>query len=115
MRRSHPVCFYTKLLIRVTLTHVESSEVCIQTLSLDFALQWLRTRWSQALCPTFLGQHVAVTFTRRNASRATIMSKPSKDSAADQVKVQLDEANRCFALKKYDGAADLLASALEEL
>lgn len=43
------------------------------------------------------------------------MSKPSKDSAADQVKVQLDEANRCFALKKYDGAADLLASALEEL
>lgn len=63
----------------------------------------------------FFGQHVAVTFTRRNASRATIMTEPSKDSAADQVKVQVDEANRCFALKKYDGAADLLASALEEL
>ncbi|KAI3625459.1 hypothetical protein CBS9595_000820 [Malassezia furfur] len=43
------------------------------------------------------------------------MSEPSKDSAADQVKVQLDEANRCFALKKrdsYDEDAPELAPVL---
>ncbi|WFD41832.1 hypothetical protein MPSI1_000468 [Malassezia psittaci] len=42
-------------------------------------------------------------------------SKSSVVSLADNVKQQLDEAARSFALKKYEQTADLLASALEEL
>ncbi|WFC97746.1 hypothetical protein MYAM1_000465 [Malassezia yamatoensis] len=42
-------------------------------------------------------------------------SKSSAISIADNVKQQLDEAARSFALKKYEQTADLLASALEEL
>lgn len=46
---------------------------------------------------------------------ATIMSDSTRAALSSTVKVQLDEAARLFALKKYEETADLLASALEEL
>lgn len=43
------------------------------------------------------------------------MSDSTRAALSSTVKVQLDEAARLFALKKYEETADLLASALEEL
>jgi hypothetical protein len=40
---------------------------------------------------------------------------PLRDIDMASVKQDLDEANKLFALKKYDSASDLIASALESL
>lgn len=40
---------------------------------------------------------------------------PWRDTDMASVKQDLDEANKLFALKKYDSASDLIASALEAL
>jgi len=40
---------------------------------------------------------------------------PLRDTNMVSVKQDLDEANKLFALKRYDSASDLIASALESL
>ena len=46
-------------------------------------------------------------------SQLTTMN--SKEKTLNAVRVDIDEASRLFALKKYESASDLLASALESL
>lgn len=50
---------------------------------------------------------------RRDA--LTIMSGSKSESANENIKVQLDEAIRLFALKKYERAADAFSNVLEDM